>query len=420
MKIGPLRFVAFLLLELCAAGAASAGTVSGVVRNGTTNTPVPGADVILLKLQGGMEGLATTKADAQGRFQFDRPEIGTQPMLLRVQFRGVNFHQPVPPGTQTADVEVFNNTQNPGSIQMPTRMIVLQPNGSTLLVGEEYTIQNQTHPPEAYYRADGTFTFSIPEGAQLNQVAVAGPAGMPVVQGTIDKGKNTSAIAYAFRPGESTVRLSYEMPYPSNEATVHTLSPYAFDRVLIIVPPPVQVLSAGFQPAGTEQGYNVYARDHVAAGAALDIAVSGAGSVASSNGVGGAGQEAAEAQNPSVNSRAGEAEESSQVLPGRLEDVKWILVGGFAALFALGVVYLWKKPQQAAVVSQPNSASEPKHVPQPPAISDVDREVRYSLDEIKENLFRLELRKQAGTISEEEYARQRGRTEKLLRDLVKG
>ena len=415
------RFATLFLLALCAAAAASAGTVSGVVRNSTTNTPVPGADVILLKLQGGMEGVATTKADAQGRFQFDRPELGTQPMLLRVEFRGVKFHKPVPPGTQTADVEVFNNTQNPGSIQVTTRMIVLQPNGSTLLVGEEYTIQNQTHPPVAYYRADGTLSFSIPEGAQLDQVSAAGPSGMPVVQGTIDKSKNTSAIAYAFLPGQSTVRLSYQMSYPSNEATIHTVSPYAFDRVLIVVPPPVQVLSAGFQPAGNEQGYNVYARDHVPANVALDLAVSGAGSVPSSSGAGGPGTEAGQAQNPSVNSRAGEtSEDSSHVLPGRIEDVKWILVGGFAALFALGVVFLWKKPQQAAVAPEPNSKPAPKHAPERPTISEVDREVRYSLDEIKENLFRLELRKQAGTISEEEYARQRGRTEKLLRDLVKG
>jgi len=424
MKTALSRFAIPFLLALCAASAASAGTVSGVVHNGTTNTPVPGADVILLKLQGGMEGVATVKADAQGRFQFDRPELGTQPMLLRVEFRGVKFHQPVPPGTQTADVEVFNNTQNPGSIQVPTRMIVLQPNGSTLLVGEEYTIQNQTHPPVAYYRADGTFTFSIPEGARLNQVSASGPAGMPVVQGTIDKSKNTSAIAYAFRPGQSTVRISYEMPYPSNEATIHTVAPYAFERVLIIVPPPAQVLSAGFQPAGSEQGYNVYARDHVPAGVAMDFAVSGAGTAPSSSGgggAGGAGAESGEAQNPSVNSRAGEAsEESSQVLPGRLEDVKWILVGGFAALFALGVVYLWKKPPQATATPEPNSKPEPKHAPERRTISEVDREVHYSLDEIKENLFRLELRKQAGTISEEEYARQRGRTEKLLRDLVKG
>jgi hypothetical protein len=42
------------------------------------------------------------------------------------------------------------------------------------------------------------------------------------------------------------------------------------------------------------------------------------------------------------------------------------------------------------------------------------------LDALKETIFRLELRRQAGTITEEEYAQERARTEKMLRDLVRG
>ena len=54
-----------------------------------------------------------------------------------------------------------------------------------------------------------------------------------------------------------------------------------------------------------------------------------------------------------------------------------------------------------------------------PAVA-IDREVRGSLDELKNNIFRLELRRQAGTISEEDYARQRESVEKTLRALVRG
>ena len=53
-------------------------------------------------------------------------------------------------------------------------------------------------------------------------------------------------------------------------------------------------------------------------------------------------------------------------------------------------------------------------------IADVDNEVRGSLDDLKNNIFRLELRRQAGTISEDDYARERARVEKALRDLVQG
>jgi hypothetical protein len=53
-------------------------------------------------------------------------------------------------------------------------------------------------------------------------------------------------------------------------------------------------------------------------------------------------------------------------------------------------------------------------------VAEVDREVRGSLDELKDSLFRLELRRQAGTISEEDYARERERIDATLRNLVRG
>ena len=42
------------------------------------------------------------------------------------------------------------------------------------------------------------------------------------------------------------------------------------------------------------------------------------------------------------------------------------------------------------------------------------------MDQLKEQIFRLELRRQAGTISEEDYAREKARFDQLLRDLVQG
>jgi hypothetical protein len=43
-----------------------------------------------------------------------------------------------------------------------------------------------------------------------------------------------------------------------------------------------------------------------------------------------------------------------------------------------------------------------------------------SLDALKDQLFRLELRHQAGTIGEEEYLRERAKAEQVLRELVRG
>jgi hypothetical protein len=53
-------------------------------------------------------------------------------------------------------------------------------------------------------------------------------------------------------------------------------------------------------------------------------------------------------------------------------------------------------------------------------MAQVDAAVGTSLDALKDTLFRLELRRQAGTISEAEYNQERARAEKVLRDLVRG
>ena len=100
-----------------------------------------------------------------------------------------------------------------------------------------------------------------------------------------------------------------------------------------------------------------------------------------------------------------------QALPARFDSLKWVLVGGFGALFALGAGFLWRRP--AGVPVRPGPWQER-------AAAEVNRDVNHSLDQLKDTLFRLELRRQAGTISEEEYARQRGRAEQVLRELVKG
>ncbi|MFZ0638140.1 MAG: carboxypeptidase-like regulatory domain-containing protein [Candidatus Acidiferrales bacterium] len=415
--------VSVALVFFSAALPAVAGTVSGTVKNGTTNRPVAAADVILLALQGGMQAVATVKTDASGHFTITNDALGTAPMLLRVPYKGVLYHEPVPPNTPSVQIEVYEPTSDPHSFAVTTRAIILQPKGSDLAVGEEYTIKNQTQPPVAYYLKDGTFRFQLPEGAQLNQVSAWGAQGMPVIQGTIDKGNGVEAVDWPFRPGDNGVRISYQLPYTSNQATIHDSSIYDVQSVILAVPPGLQVSAAGFSPAGTEQGFDIYTRGAVAANTPLAISISGTASAAAASADNGA-------QDPSVNSRVdgADAAASTTTLPPRLDDnVKYILVAGFAGLFLLGVIFLWRRPATQIVGATASSANEivapPAQIVPPsvtPAVEKVEREATRSLDDLKETLFRLELRHQAGTISEQEYTRERERTQKILRDLLKG
>jgi hypothetical protein len=431
------KFAAILLacafLAGFAARPAAATTYTGTVRNGTTGSVAANVDVVLISLQGTMETVANTKTDAQGRYKLNYSPAGQgsqMPMLIRAIYKGVNFHTALPPGQTTADVQIYEPTTDPNAVQFSTRLVIFQPNGSTLQVAEEYGAENQNTPPVAYFKQDGDFEFAIPDGANNLQVSAEGPEHMPVVQGTIDRGKNKYAVAYAFRPGENAVLVSYEMPYSSSKATVNLPETYTAQKVLLVAPPSVAISASGFQPAGTDQGMNVYERDGVPAGGTFDVGVSGTAPPPDNGDA-----------NDGAAQQGRDAGAAVAAVPPRLDSLKWVLIGGFAALFLLGGAYLLRKPIPAAAVAgngsavavAPVSAKKNAATPAPVAhttptaasaaaqsMGTLDQQVGASLDQLKDTLFKLELRHQAGTISEQDYAEQRARAEKILRDLVRG
>lgn len=422
------RFVVFTCLVLSPFTGVRAGTVHGTVRNGTTGKPAAGIDVILIQLQGGMQPVVNSKTDAQGQFTFDHPSLGAQPMLVRAVYRGVNFHQPVPPGKNELQVEVFDPTQDAKTITVASRVVIFQPDGESLIVGEEYSIQNQSQPPVAYFRADGNFDFVLPDKADLQQVAAWGPAGMPVVQATIDRGKNRYAVAFAFRPGESGVRYSYKLPYPGNTVTVKIPSVYPGGRLMVVAPPTVQLSGDGLTPAGQEQGMSIYERSAVPTNTTIAVNLSGTAPPPSAAGSGDSGPPG----DQNVQQGTAAIGANIQQIPGRLDVLKWPLIAGFVGVFALGAFLLARKPVTvvaSVAAGEVEDAPLPKRVGKQTAtksqqsqtsLAQVDAAVGTSLDALKDTIFRLELRRQAGTISEEEYARERARAEKVLRDLVRG
>jgi len=379
-------------------------------------------DVVLIQLQGGMTPVANTKTDQSGQFSFDNPDIGARPMLVRAIYKGVNFHQPLPPGKDAVSVDVFEPTSDPKTISVPSRVVIFQPNGANLIVGEEYGVKNDSAPPQAYFRADGNFEVSLPENAELKQIAASGPSGMPVVQAPIDRGKSRYAIAFAFRPGESDVRLSYQLPYPNDQATVKIPTTYGGGRLLLVAPPTVKLTGDGLQMAGQEQGMNIYERGAVTAGTVVTVALSGTAPPPS---------QSAGAPGRAENVQGGNAG-AIEAIPGRLDALKWPLVGGFCVLFVLAAIFLARKPVAMVVPQELPAAPVSAETATAPgkrkagaatngdALASLDHATATSLDALKDQLFRLELRHQAGTIGEEEYARERAKAEQVLRELVRG
>ncbi len=432
------RLALLAALILAPLATAEAGTVHGTVMNGTTGKAAAGIDLVLIQLQGGMQEVARSKSGAQGEFTFEHPGLGAQPMLVRAVYHGINFNRALPPGTSTAQVDIYEPSKDPKTINVPSHVVIFQPNGANLIVGEEYQIENKSQPPLAYFRSEGSFDFALPEGGQLQQVAAAGPAGMPVVQLPIDKKNNRYSIA--FRPGGNSVRYSYELPYPGNAATVKIPTIYPGGRLLVVAPPSVQVSGDGLAPAGQEQNMNLYSREDVPAGTLVAVSLSGTAPPPDANAGAEQSQQGGQQGRDSQQGGAEASGISIQQVPGRLDVLKWPLIAGFICVFALGAILLARKPVVAIAGPVPledevTHAKKPKKSkpgasisPSAPAtptngaasLAEVDAAIGTSLDGLKERLFRLELRHQAGTISEAEYAQERARAEKVLRDLVRG
>jgi len=414
------RLLNTALSLLFTASASLAGTVHGSVINRTTGKGIPNTDVDLLSPTQGMALLASVKTDGQGQFTATNDAIGMGPVLIRATYQGVGFNAFLPPGRPQVDVEVFDVSKDPKTIAPASHVIIFQPRDGKLIGAEEYNVKNSSQPPVAYFRTEGNFEFAIPDKAALQNVTATGSLGMDVRQASIDKGKGLYAIAYAFHPGETNIRLSYELPYVGNAASLKLPAVYAGMRMLLVAPPGVTLTGEGISAAGQEQGMNVFLHDPLAAKGSLAVSVSGVGSPQAAEATDGQGQQ----QGQEGNSRT--QGQQVDVAPPRIDDLKWPMLFGLVALFALGAILLSRKqvvvapaaePEDPAPAQSKKAAKAAKQLARVEALKD---SVNANLDSLKEEVFRLELRKQAGTISEEDYAREKSRVEKLLRDLVRG
>lgn len=422
------RILPTLLTTLFLAAAVHAGTLSGTVINRTTGKPAPNVDLDLLSPTAGMAEVAATKSDAQGRFSVTKDAIGMGPILIRATYHDTSFNTFAPPGRPEVEVEVYEISKDPKTISVESHVVIFEPQNGKLVGAEEYSVQNASQPASAFFRTEGNFEFAIPEKGTLGPVTATTSMGVAVPQASIDKGKGHYAIAYPFRPGQTNVRLSYGLPYANNSATLKLPASYPGIKLLVVVPPGVTITGDGLTSAGEEQGMMVYTHPPLPAKGILSVSLSGVAAPQPADA--GQGQGASQ----EGNSRAPQGPEVIAA-PSRLDDYKWYIFAGLAALFAMGAILVSRKQVVVTGVdddaaAQPSAKSAKsgkgkKATPVAPTsapnlASDIDQHVTVSMDTLKDQIFRLELRRQAGTISEDDYAHEKAQFEKHLRDLVKG
>ena len=130
---------------------ASAQTLTGTVKNSTTNKPAAGDEVVLLKLSQGMEEAGRTKTDAQGHFSF-KLDDAQSPHLVRAIHQDVPYHRMAPPGTTSVELEVFDVGKKIDGIEVIADIMRIQAEQGQLEVQRRLRraeqFQTAAHPDE--------------------------------------------------------------------------------------------------------------------------------------------------------------------------------------------------------------------------------------------------------------------------------
>jgi 5-hydroxyisourate hydrolase-like protein (transthyretin family) len=395
-----------------------ADSITGVVTNKTTNKPAAGDDVVLIRLQQGMQEATRTKTDSKGRFTLDVPDNGVH--LVRVTHDKANYFRPAPPGTQSVEVDVYNAAAKVKGVSSEADVMRLQTDegGKTLHVVENFFVKNESDPPMTQF-SDRPFEFYLPEGAVVEGSAALSPGGMPVQASPVPLADpNHYAFIFPIRPGETRFQITYHLPYNGSlKFAPRVMMPT--DTVAIMMPKSMTFKpgpSAPYTPVTEETTAQTYVARNVAPSEGLDFTVSGTGQMPRDTGAPAtAGEEGAQgdastqsAANGAGGTAAGDTRPGGglgvPLDPEGTNDpwakYKWWILGGLGLTMAVGAgVMLKNGPATAATVAVG------------PALTGSDS----LLAAMKEELFTLETDKLQGKLTEDEYGEQKAALEVVLR-----
>ncbi|MBV8207279.1 MAG: carboxypeptidase regulatory-like domain-containing protein [Acidobacteria bacterium] len=396
---------------------ASAATITGSVKNATTGKPAAGDNVVLLTLKNGMDEAGRTTADKSGHFELSAE--GNGPFLIRVTHDQVNYHKAVPPGTTTADVEVYDANARASDVTGTVYDMAMQARDNYIDVQEVYAVTNESKPPRTY-NPDRTLKMTLPAGAQIEDSLVSGPGGMPVKSAPVPSGTpGEYAFAYPIRPGQTTFTVVYRLPY-SGQLNFDPKPQYQFQHFAVQVPKSMKLTPTSdlLKSIQDQNGTTAYLALNAKPGDNLKFTVAGTGEFPrdAQNGGGGGPGEAGGGGQQGPGGGIGAPEGT----PDPLHKYSWWILGGFAVALAGGAVYVVKRPAPAAAaaVSAVSNGHAPAPAVQPPAKRAVPAPTPSApaslphggslLDLLKDELFQLEIEHHQGGITRAEYDRAKG------------
>ncbi len=428
--------ISVALVFLTALPAASAASITGVVTNRTTGKPSVGDTVALIRLQQGMQVADQAKTDVRGHYVLQVTD--TDPMhLVRVTHDGANYFKAAPPGTRTADVEVYNAAEKVKGISTEADVQRMETDQNGLRVTENFFVKNVSSPPMTQF-GPRAYQIYLPKDAQIVSAAALGPGSMPVQATPMPLGPpGAYAFVFPIRPGETRFQIAYHMPYSGSfqfEPRVTT----PVDNFALILPKTIQFAgtpAAAFQPIDQDVNVQTYLAKNVVPGTRLAFHISGTGQLpqetAATQGAPNAGADGNSQQGASNPEAVAQAAAVSNTRPGiglgvpidtpdPLHKYKWWIISLVVVLLAVGAGVSMKQaaPAENAPGTSLTGNLSAMHVPATgaaiPRATTLDHQSTL-LQALKEELFALESDRLEGHLSQEEYDRQKSALEVVLK-----
>jgi len=394
------------MFSLLVSVGAFAAQITGTVTNASTNKPSSGDEVTLLTLANGMEEAGTTKTDSQGHYTLNVADASAQ-HLVRVARQSVHYFKAAPPGTTTVDVTVYDAGTQVEGLVTDARVFHLQASGGNMDVQDLYILNNQSQPPRTKI-GNQTFAITLPEGAQIGDASLTGPAGMPVTVAAVPSGaKDRYAYDFPIKPGETRFEVNYKLPYSgSHEFSLKPES--SLSELGVLLPKSMQFTgtSPTFSQDRDEEGLAVFFAKNLPANQEVKFSVSGEGLIANAaQGGGNPGQPASETSSAPIPTSS-----------GGTRGALWFIVGALVILIGGGAFVMWRKSAAARVAAHPKAnkaASRAKAQAQTQA--QAAKPQGDMLEVLKDELFQLETDKLNGKISQEEYEKAKAGLDTLFR-----
>ena len=432
------RLIPILILALALAGVVMAEetiTVSGSVSNATVGKPAAGVTVTLVDPLGGMAEVATTKTNALGQFTFKAPPA-RGPRLLRAERAGVNYFKMIPPGVNSAELQVYDSASKVDGIKGTADVLRLQAEGGTLEAGEIFVLSNTSQPPRTL-ASPATFEFVLPAGAKIDEVHAQAPNGQPITVEAKPTGeKDHYAFSFALKPGDTKFQLNYQLPYTGQASLAPRLT-RDFDHFVVVTP-----VGMTFSPKDPKQyqgmdsgqpGSNVQVSMQAKVGQELGYTISGTGSYPAE------GEQPASAGAPSANGRDNAPRPGGGLgkpidVPDGLAEYRWYILAALMVMLVGGGIWTHERSnlEQAAMAGSAPAASVPEprvDAPVPPrgtsspsakggpaaapAVAQAPPP-NALLAALKEEIFALEVERQQGKLSQAEYEKARAALEQTL------